>query len=567
MNYDRRFGDIIVTFGGRWKTKNIIDYLNLSNPPKFVLTFITDTKYNSIKKKWFMSSSIKDCIYKYNFSNIVKIISDIRSQYSKLTKDYNKNKIIIDSIHKLIYDYRQNLSIIIEQFQDYNIYDDELEVIFTRTLTKDIISIIVKDFDRIRQLLYNTVKFYIIDKDIKKVIINNVEQIESYISLSITDDIPKITKNNISIGIYSAGLAEIDIVTMGYIYMNLLGYNVDARIDIGVNRIYKTRNIIEEVNNNDIIITTAGMEAILPTVLSNICYKPVIAVPSSISYGLGSNGLASAHSIKLSNAPGIAMFNIGNIYGACVFANCISHYLINRPINSNTKLSNLYEPIYKMNNETTSIIDIANGIRNIYPLINTNDKSKEQLEYFMDIHKGTIILRSTDNDIILDGIEPYDTGISKFYLIGGSSKIINNKKLCYDTTSKVLIICAGYSDLGLAKECKYYLDLIGIHSKILNYLHMNQILNMETDIFNHYHIFITICGRNGTLSNIVGGTVGKKPIIAIPNSNDELTLTSILNNCVGGISVVENKNTYSASCLVASILFNYEGNIIKLINR
>ena len=50
--------------------------------------------------------------------------------------------------------------------------------------------------------------------------------------------------------------------------MTVLGYSVDPRIDLGVDNMKKTRTIMTSINDNDMIIATAGMEAILPTVLA-----------------------------------------------------------------------------------------------------------------------------------------------------------------------------------------------------------------------------------------------------------------------------------------------------------
>jgi len=157
--------------------------------------------------------------------------------------------------------------------------------------------------------------------------------------------------NNIKIGIYSAGMSEIDIVTMGFIYLKLLNYNVFPKIDLGVNNLKKTKSILNQINDMDIIITTAGMEAVLSTVLANITHKPIIAVPSNVSYGYGANGIVGLYSILMSDVPGIAIFNIGNIYGACTFAHKIGQYLLKRKEKKNNqemthKIRRTYTYIY-----------------------------------------------------------------------------------------------------------------------------------------------------------------------------------------------------------------------------
>ena len=58
------------------------------------------------------------------------------------------------------------------------------------------------------------------------------------------------------------------------------------------------------------------MEGALPTVIAGQVDKPVIAVPTSVGYGAGLNGIAALLTMINSCAEGISVVNIDNGFGA-----------------------------------------------------------------------------------------------------------------------------------------------------------------------------------------------------------------------------------------------------------
>ncbi|MFO7597193.1 MAG: AIR carboxylase family protein, partial [Desulfocurvibacter africanus] len=67
-------------------------------------------------------------------------------------------------------------------------------------------------------------------------------------------------------------------------------------------------------------IVVAGMEGALPSVVAGLYGKPVIGVPTSVGYGTGLGGIAALLSMLNACAPGIAVVNIDNGYGAAAMA-------------------------------------------------------------------------------------------------------------------------------------------------------------------------------------------------------------------------------------------------------
>jgi pyridinium-3,5-biscarboxylic acid mononucleotide synthase len=76
----------------------------------------------------------------------------------------------------------------------------------------------------------------------------------------------------------------------------------------------------KEISDTDIVIVVAGMEGALPSVVSGLVSRPVIAVPTSIGYGANFQGIAPLISMMNSCSPGVVVVNINNGFGAGYFS-------------------------------------------------------------------------------------------------------------------------------------------------------------------------------------------------------------------------------------------------------
>jgi NCAIR mutase (PurE)-related protein len=65
-----------------------------------------------------------------------------------------------------------------------------------------------------------------------------------------------------------------------------------------------------------VLVVVAGMEGALPSVVGGMVEKPIVAVPTSVGYGASFKGLAALMAMLNSCAPGIAVVNIDNGFGA-----------------------------------------------------------------------------------------------------------------------------------------------------------------------------------------------------------------------------------------------------------
>jgi len=90
--------------------------------------------------------------------------------------------------------------------------------------------------------------------------------------------------------------------------------------DIGVAGLWRLLARLDELRRMKVAIVVAGMDAALPTVLGGLYPGAIIAVPTSVGYGVASGGHAALNSMLASCAPGVPVMNIDNGYGAACAA-------------------------------------------------------------------------------------------------------------------------------------------------------------------------------------------------------------------------------------------------------
>lgn len=135
-----------------------------------------------------------------------------------------------------------------------------------------------------------------------------------------------------------------------------------------------------------------------------------------------------------------------------------------------------------------------------------------------------------------------------------SGSIIYNKNGKEEKKGKVVVVCAGTSDLPVAEEAYetallmgnnveklYDAGVAGIHRLLLN-----------QECLANARVVIVVAGMEGALASVVGGLI-EAPIIACPTSvgyganfGGISALLTMLNSCAPGISVVNIDNGFGA---------------------
>ena len=124
------------------------------------------------------------------------------------------------------------------------------------------------------------------------------------------------------IGIITAGTSDINIAEEARVIVEEGGCEAITSYDIGVAGIHRLFPQIAYMVKEGVraFIVCAGMEGALPSVVAGLVDVPVIGVPTSVGYGVGEGGRVALDAMLQSCAPGIAVVNIDNGFGAGVFA-------------------------------------------------------------------------------------------------------------------------------------------------------------------------------------------------------------------------------------------------------
>lgn len=130
-----------------------------------------------------------------------------------------------------------------------------------------------------------------------------------------------------------------------------------------------------------------------------------------------------------------------------------------------------------------------------------------------------------------------------------------------DGNGKVLIVCAGTSDIPICEEARITLKAFGNKTESLYDVGVAGLerLLKSLDIIMKADIIIAVAGMEGALPTIVNGLVDC-PVIAVPTSVGYGTslggfsaLFTMLNSCSSGMAVQNIDNGFGAACLASRI--------------
>lgn len=142
--------------------------------------------------------------------------------------------------------------------------------------------------------------------------------------LLIGNGVPAAEQGRGTILVISAGTSDIPIAEEALVTARSLGNRVEHLYDVGVAGIHRLFAHQEKLAAAAVLIVVAGMEGALPSVVGGLVDRPVIGLPTSIGYGTGAGGLAALLGMLNSCAPGVAVVNIDNGFGAGCLASTIN---------------------------------------------------------------------------------------------------------------------------------------------------------------------------------------------------------------------------------------------------
>lgn len=127
------------------------------------------------------------------------------------------------------------------------------------------------------------------------------------------------------VAVVSAGTSDIPVAEEAAVTSVFLGNDTDRIYDVGVAGLHRLMGRLEMIREARVIITVAGMEGALPSVVAGLVKAPIIAVPTSVGYGASFRGLAALLAMLNSCPGGVSVVNIDNGFGAAYIASLINH--------------------------------------------------------------------------------------------------------------------------------------------------------------------------------------------------------------------------------------------------
>lgn len=124
--------------------------------------------------------------------------------------------------------------------------------------------------------------------------------------------------------VVSAGTADQPVVEETLITLAAHGFAATSIRDVGVAGIHRLLARLDEITSADAIVVVAGMEGALASVIGGLTGAPIVAVPTSVGYGAGLDGVTALLAMHASCASGVTVVGIDNGYGAaCAMARMI----------------------------------------------------------------------------------------------------------------------------------------------------------------------------------------------------------------------------------------------------
>ena len=127
---------------------------------------------------------------------------------------------------------------------------------------------------------------------------------------------PQETPRQTGVLVLTAGTADLPVAEEAALTARLMGQETERINDIGVAGLHRLLDQLPAIQRARVIVVAAGMDAALAGVVAGLVAVPVIAVPTSTGYGASFEGLAALLTMLNSCAPGVAVVNIDNGFGA-----------------------------------------------------------------------------------------------------------------------------------------------------------------------------------------------------------------------------------------------------------
>ncbi len=134
------------------------------------------------------------------------------------------------------------------------------------------------------------------------------------------------------VAVVTAGTSDLPVAKEAERTLFYHGISSTPFYDVGVAGLWRILSIEQELRKFMVVIVVAGMDAALASVVGGLIQSVIIAVPTSIGYGVAAGGRSALESILSSCAPGLTSVNVDNGYGAACAAIRVVNTHITKPV-------------------------------------------------------------------------------------------------------------------------------------------------------------------------------------------------------------------------------------------
>ena len=124
-----------------------------------------------------------------------------------------------------------------------------------------------------------------------------------------------------TVAIVTAGTSDAPVAHEAALTLRAFGHEPVVITDVGVAGLHRLLARLDEITAADALIVIAGMEGALASVIGGLSGAPIVAVPTSVGYGSGLDGVTALLAMHASCASGVTVVGIDNGFGAaCAIA-------------------------------------------------------------------------------------------------------------------------------------------------------------------------------------------------------------------------------------------------------
>lgn len=137
---------------------------------------------------------------------------------------------------------------------------------------------------------------------------------------SIVDEVSSTQQQSVVVA--CAGTTDLPVAEEAAITLSLSGVPVTRVYDCGVAGLHRIISALPKLRDPSVgcVIVCAGMDGALPSVVGGLVDVPVVAIPTSVGYGMSLGGISALLTMLNSCSPGVGVVNVDNGFGGAVWA-------------------------------------------------------------------------------------------------------------------------------------------------------------------------------------------------------------------------------------------------------